>query len=194
MSGLRDLLGGAAVADEVAAHLDGLDAAQRSRQVLGLRGREVRSLYDLCKGRVVGAAHFVPADVPDGTPVHHDGLNSMPVFRRFEKRFLRAADGSGEVWGYNHQPWYWLTGPGFFVVEPPGPGESVVIDYTRVPGHHPHPDWPKPRCNDGIPDRFTWGGMRDGMCLVSDHVSVGRAEKRGRPAPAWFVLVRRNGD
>jgi len=30
------------------------------------------------------------------------------------------------------------------------------------------------------------------MQLISRHVSIGRAEKKGKPAPAWFALVRQD--
>jgi hypothetical protein len=173
----------------LAAHLDALDPPERVRQVAALPGRALGRLFEQVEGQAVGLEHFVPADVAQGVPVRHVGVNSLPLFRRFEKRFMRVP-GGGNLWGYNHQAMRWLTGPGYFVVAPAGAGEDLCIDYHSVPDGQPGAGWPDVRGNEGFPDRFVYGFMRDHMRRVSSHVSIGRAERKGRVLNTWFALVR----
>lgn len=173
----------------LAAHLDGLDHPARVREVAALSGRWLGRLFERVEGRAIDLGHLVPTDVAEGVPVRHVGVNSLPLFRRFEKRFMRAPGGAG-LWGYNHQAMRWLTGPGYFVVAPGRPAEDLCIDYHSVPDGDPGSGWPAVRGNEGFPDRFVYGFMRDHMRRVSDHVSIGRAERKGRMLDTWFALVR----
>jgi hypothetical protein len=69
------------------------------------------------------------------------------------------------------------------------PGE-VVFDYARLPPAKPD-TWPAIRSNDAMRGRFVYGGgMHDVVRGVSDHVSIGRAFRRGKPLANWFVLCR----
>ena len=184
-----ELIRSGATIEEVAARLDILKHAERVAEVRSLKASDLRALYELTADRPAPTAHFVPPSIPDGVPVRHFGINSLPLFRCFEKRFLRDAD-SGELHGYNHQAMSPLTGPGYFVVAEPGAGEAAAIDYYRIPPRLPHASWPKLAPNERLPQLLVYGHMRDLMQLVSTHVSIGRAEKKGKPAPAWFALVR----
>ena len=85
-----------------------------------------------------------------------------------------------------------VTGPGYFVAhgvegEKEAPSD-YVIDYTRIPPKKPE-SWPEILPNEARLGRFVYAGMKDYMRRVSEHVSIGRAYKRG-PMNAWFVLCR----
>lgn len=189
MPSLAQLLASGSPPEEIEAHLDEIDHAARVAEVRALKGKELARLHDLCAGREVGLDHFVPPSVADGVPVRHHGINSLPFFRKFEKRFLRAP-GKRRLHGYNHQALAAITGPGYFVVEEPPAGTELAIDYYQIPETRPHPDWPALRGNEGIPTRFVYGFMKDFMRRVSRHVSIGRAHRKGEPQSAWFALVR----
>lgn len=189
MTSLRDLLSGPAAIDEIEGHLDGLAPADRLAEVRALPGKALAALYERAAGRDTDLAHFVPPDVPDGTPVHHLGINSLPLFRVFEKRFLRLP-GQERLVGYNHQAMAPLTGPGYFVVDRPEPGQPVAIDYFQVPDERPHPDWPAVAPNTTLRSRFVYGFMKDFMRRVTGDVSIGRANRKGKDQSAWFALVR----
>jgi len=177
-------------AEALAAELDSLDASARLEAVRALPRGALPDLYDLCHGRAAGLAELVPAEIADGVPVRHFGLNSLALFRRFEKRFLRTPDGGSELWGYNEQAMRALTGPGYFVVPAPAPGEEAGIDYRRVPPRTPDCGWPAVRTNERGLARLVYGGMVDTLRRVSEGVCIGRAHKGGEPFDAWFVLVR----
>jgi hypothetical protein len=174
---------------DLASSLDGLDHPARLAAVRSLPGRSLARLFECVESEAIDLDHFVPAGLGDGIPVRHLGVNSLPLFRQFEKRFVRAP-GSDLLWGYNHQAMGWLTGPGYFAVPAIAAGESLCIDYNSVPDCRPVENWPAPRGNEGFPDRFVYGFMRDHMRRVSRHVSIGRAEKKGRLLDTWFALVR----
>lgn len=194
MNELLELLNGGADAGALRDHLDGLSPAERSEGVRALPPRALALLYERAAGQPAGLEHFVPPERSPGEPVRHFGVNSLPLFRRFEKRFMRAEDGSTQVWGYNHQSLRPLTGPGYFVIDPPQDGEEAAIDYLRVPPRQPGAGWPplaENRCHPGgLAGGLVYGGMVDRMRRVSEHVSVGRAHKNDRPMKAWFALVR----
>ena len=177
--------------DEIEARLDLLQPDERITEVRTWSAKDLRVLYELTADRPAPKAHFVPPSVPDGVPVRHFGINSLPLFREFEKRFLRDEE-TGDLHGYNHQKMSPFTGPGYFVLEEPGAGEKATIDYNRIPLVLPHESWPALAPNTRLPQLLVYGHMRDVMQLISRHVSIGRAEKKGKPAPAWFALVRQD--
>ena len=113
---------------EIARHLDALDPVERLRQVLAVKGKWVKALYDrVADGPPVTLEEFVPTSTT-GTTLIYEGRNSLAMFTRFQKRFLRTQ--SGVIVGYNHQTWQWVTGPGYFVFQdadgqPPVPNEPV---------------------------------------------------------------------
>lgn len=193
MNELERMITGAADVEGFGAYLDALDGPARLTEVRGLSGRALGALFERCGERPLSTDHLVPAEVADGIEVRHLGINSMPLFRTFEKRFVRAPHGSspaGRLWGYNHQAMQAFTGPGYFVVDIPAPGAELVIDYFEVPPVRPRDDWPVVRGNEGLPSRLVYGFMRDGMRRVSADVCVGRACRRGKEMNTWFALVR----
>ena len=187
---LSDMLRSERSLDEIRARLDELDHERRVEEVRSLAPRDVARLYERAAGCPAGFEHFVPQGVGPGQPVRHYGINSLPLFRRFEKRFMRAESGEERLWGYNHQPRMGITGPGYFVVDPPAAGDETVIDYVHVPSAQPGAGWPPVAENHGFPASLVYGNMRDRMRRVSEHVSVGHAYKHGNPMKAWFALVR----
>ncbi len=193
MNELERKIEGGAEPGELARHLDPLEPLARLAQVRGLSGRAVGALFRRCAAEPLSLEHLVPAGVAEGVEVRHCGINSMPLFRCFEKRFLRAPAGAwppGRLWGYNHQALGALTGPGYFVVDEPADASELVIDYYEVPPNRPRADWPAVRGNEGFPSRLVYGFMRDGMRRVSAEVCVGRACRRGKQMNTYFALVR----
>ncbi len=135
---------------------------------------------------------LVPASVPPGHEVVHDGQNTLPAFRHFQKRFCKLTHDSVNVVGYNHHALQRFTGPGYFVASE-GAGEhegELAIDYTVVPATRP-PGGPVVRANDGGIGALVYGGMVDYLRGISAHVSIGRAFK-GKSMNAWFALVRKD--
>ena len=68
-----------------------------------------------------------------------------------------------------------------------------VVDYYRVPHASVPAGWPKVRSNTTGFSRFVYGGTRDYLRRVSNHVSVGRPFKGDHPGDELdfsFVLCR----
>ncbi|MBI4705533.1 MAG: hypothetical protein HY744_30940 [Deltaproteobacteria bacterium] len=177
---------------DLASLLAELSPAERVEQVLAVTGRRVDALFDAAAdGPPATIEDFVPADAPPETTIIFEGRNSLPLFSRFQKRFARL--GSGEIVGYNHQPWSPLVGPGYFVVKPAGPAGPLAghlfLDYVARPGGIPA-GWPPFRPNEGLLSRPVWADMKDYMRRVAPGVLVGKAYRRGWPAGYFFVLVR----
>lgn len=182
----RDPIDTQAVCD----HLDGLSHGQRVDQVRQVGGRLQRSLYAAVDGfKAVELASFVPGDAPDRQWVRHYGKNSLPVFTNFEKRFVRPVAGSEELWGYNHTSTMRLTGPGYFVVRDAAQEGEVDVDYYKAPGQT-LPGGPKVKPNSSFPANVVYGYMVDVMRGVSEHVTIGRAIKKGKKTGNYFMLVR----
>ena len=175
----------------IKAHLDGLAPYSRLQEVLGVTGSLVGKLYDA----VAGAPALTPLDlVPPGETgvVILEGRNSLPAFTRFQKRFARV---DGKVIGYNHQTMSFATGPGYFVVQPPTPGEShpdeLFFDYTVDPPHTGHPaGWPPFVSNSNGLSRLVYMHMKDFCRHVAEGVLVGKAYKHGVSQNAYFTLTR----
>lgn len=176
--------------DKLAGELDTMTSAARNRWVLGLGRREQKRLFDAVEGH--GALDFdflVPPERGAMSEVVHEGLNTLPAFRRFAKVFCRPEEGD-ELWGYNRTNALTETvvGPGYFVTRPYGEGELIVDYLVTPPASLPH--WPTVVANETRLSRFVYAGTQDILRRVSTHVSIGRAQKKGRWLPAWFVLVR----
>jgi hypothetical protein len=183
----------AAIAD----YLDALPPDHRLHEVMGLGPLQQTRLYRLAQASVpLELDHFVPKEVPDLTEVVHEGCNTFPVLRRFQKRFARPAAPGARLFGYNHGPTLGPLGPGFFVVEETQgnpewwPRGAVVIDYFQVPDGPVPGNWPRVIRNEEGFQRFVYAGTRDFMRRVSKHVAIGRACKGERPLPSYFVLCR----
>lgn len=180
---------------EVAAFLDRLAEEARLREVLSLTGRAQARLYELAADAPpITRSHFVPEGTPPLRPVIHEGLNSQPLFRRFQKRFCLPEDGSPRLFGYNEAAVGRLIGPGYFVARDTEPGDergAVVVDYFLVPDGAVAPGWPPVVPNRHGLQRFVYDRTRDYMRKVSEHVSIGKALRLERRTMGYFVLCRR---
>lgn len=174
--------------------LDRLDHTTRLLMVQAATPADQKALWDLYEGDEADAEHFVPSSVDPLVEVIHHGKNTLPAHNFFQKRFCRADDESGELWGYNHQSLSWITGPGYYVAhevdretdkEAPS---AYVINYTRIPPRKPE-GWPEIIPNQAKLGRFVYAGMKDYMRKISEHVSVGRAYK-GKVTDNFFMLCR----
>jgi hypothetical protein len=179
---------------DLAGALDGLGEPERIDAVAHLKRRELAALYEAAAGNPpLHLTDFVPAMVGPRTEVIHEGKNSLPLFTRFQKRFCRPPiANSTELWGYNEQANRLFTGPGYFVAHHNDRGE-LVIDYRFVPEGRPEdlpPGWPAIIPNSARLSRFIYNGTVDVMRRVSQRVTIGRAERAGKPMDAWFALVR----
>lgn len=182
---------------EIGAWLDGLDPAARLEAMGHTSGREQKRLYELAAASPPMTAHdFVPAHVGPGVEVIHHGRNTLPVFRSFQKRFTRPADGSNRFFGYNHGSTGWLIGPGYFVAhDTAGNADweargAWVVDYFMVPDGPVPEAWPKVVANNVGLQILVYHHTRDFMRKVSKHVSIGAAFKVEKAMGAYFTLVR----
>ena len=90
--GLSTLLHAGAAQPALAAHLDSLLAAERIAQARGLSGRELGELFSRCAGAPpLTLSDLVPDEATPAQMAIYCGMNSLPAFRVFEKRFFRAA-------------------------------------------------------------------------------------------------------
>lgn len=178
----------------IAEQLDALDAEVRVGVIRRLDRGSQRALYRK-------AAGFAPLDLTDVVPpargdleaVRHLGLNTLPAFRVFEKRFCRLPDQDPakpvELAGYNFQAMQPITGPGYFVAVEDEATREVLVDYRRLPAAKPAA-WPAIRSNERGLSRFVYGFMVDRLRRVSEHVTIGSAARKGKELGSWFVLSR----
>ena len=180
--------------ERISSALDRMDAANRLWTVLSIEPAEQTKIWELFADHTLDADHFAPSSLDPLKPVIHHGKNTLPMHNFFQKRFCRADDESGDLWGYNHQSLSWATGPGYFVAHPADTEgkdqpSSYLVDYTRLPKKKPS-DWPEIIPNEAKLGRFVYAGMKDYMRKVSDHVSIGRAYRGSKAMDAWFILCR----
>lgn len=176
---------------ELGAALDECDAPTRLMQIRSLGKRAQAQLYEAAKGaRKLKLEQIVPAETPDLVEVVHHGKNTLGMFTQFAKVFCRPKREAKELWGYNRAGAFIETsvGPGYYVAYE-GPGDEVLIDYTRVPPGKPE-HWPEIQSNKSRLSRFVYADMIDALRAVSTHVSVGRAIRNGKVMDNWFVLCR----
>jgi len=186
---LAVLIGAGAAPSALAAYLDGLEPAARVREVQGLRSSLLPVLFERCeKAPPLALEDLVPAMLPAGQTVIFAGVNNLPLFRTFEKRFTRTAGGA--VIGYNFQSMSPFTGPGYFSVVPSG--AELLFDYTAVPAASAVPEgWPKVQPNDRGLSNFIYKNLHDFCRRVSRDVVIGHATRLGKPLGQYFVLARR---
>jgi hypothetical protein len=171
------------------AYLDGLDHNARVEAVHHLGGKEQARLFEAAQGfKPLTLDDFVPPGTAPLTEVIHYGRNTLPAFNNFQKRFARPENKSDELWGYNEGSTRWLVGPGYFVTRQSNPQE-VVIDYYHVPSGKVA-TWPEIKPNESGLSRLVYAKMHDFMRGVSEQVTIGRANKKGKDMDAWFVLCR----
>ena len=172
-----------------------LDTRSLKEQVGAVRSLSIKQVHRCWAifepHATIDLEYLVPAARGAGQPVHHLGINTLPVSRHFEKRFVRSPENPEQLWGYNHQALAWLTGPGSFVVHERGTEghDALFIDYRTVPSGEIE-GWPRAKSNERGIARLVYGGMQDFMRRVSSRVSVGRAFVRGKDLGASFMLVR----
>lgn len=180
--------------NELGRKLDALTPAARLEAVRAMRGPEQARLHEAAKGvRKLTLEQLVPSHVAPLSSVTHEGRNSLPLFTQFAKVFCRPPKGDAqELWGYNRAGGFVETvvGPGYFVAYE-GPGDEVLIDYTRLPKGKAA-NWPEIASNEARLSRFVYSGMIDALRAVSTHVSVGRAIRNGKLQDNWFVLCRQD--
>jgi hypothetical protein len=186
-----ELRGGRIDLQELGQRLDGLSPTRRLGAVRSLSAMAQARLYEAAKGhRKLQLEDLVPPQVEPMREVVHEGKNSLPAFTTFAKVFCRPKGEAQEVWGYNRsgQLVERAVGPGYFVAYE-GPGDELLIDYTRLPKSKPV-GWPEIIPNHERLSRFVYSGMIDALRAVSAHVSIGRAIKNGKVQDNWFVLTR----
>lgn len=181
--------------DRLAEILDGLGHEGRVHTMRTWDKKRMAAIFDACAGRSITLEHVAPSGVGAGVEVIHDLRNTLPLFADAQKRFARVEGEDVAVGGYNRQFGVArVSEPGYFVVRE-GDGEhanELVVDYTNVPKSKPS-SWPDIEANDrGFLNKIVWGGMVDYLRRVSQHVSVGRATKEGKPIGQYFALVRRD--
>jgi hypothetical protein len=179
---------------DVARRFDDLSAPDRVAVVRRLDRRTQRTLYARAEGLAsLTLVDLVAPERADLEEVRHLGLNTLPVFRVFEKRFCRLPGEDPAkptaLAGYNFQTMSPVTGPGYFMaVDDPRTAE-VLVDYRRLPDRKP-PGWPAIRSNERGLARFVYGFMVDRLRRVSEHVTIGSATRGDRELGSWFVLTR----
>jgi hypothetical protein len=184
---------------EIADYLDALDPDHRRHEVQLLGRADQARLYQLADAAPpIELAHFVPVDRPARREVIHDGRNTLPLFRLFQKRFCRPVTGGERLFGYNEGVTRRLVGPGYFVARPTRgeaawePRGAVVIDYYQVPDGEVAPGWPPVVPNSRGAQLAVYHHTRDFMRRVSAHVAVGAAFRGEIPLRSYFVLCRRD--
>ncbi len=184
----------------IAAHLDGLSAAERLAETRTLDRGLQRRLYRAAeKAAPLTLDDFVPPGTAPRVEVIHDGRNTLPLpggLKLFQKRFARPEAGGDRLFGYNQSPFLSTIGPGFFVAVPTAGNPAweargaVVVDYFQIPDG-PVPDgWPKVIPNTKGLQTFVYNRTRDFMRRVSRHVSIGAAYKEENALDHYFVLCR----
>ena len=176
--------------------LDGLGHEGRVHTIRTWTKHHKKELFEAAKGyRPLDLDFLVPASVGPLVEVIHEGHNTLPMFSRFQKRFVKLEGEAFPIGGYNHQSMQAFTGPGYFGVTK-GEGEhegELVIDYSKIPKHKPA-SWPEIKPNEGGLAGIVNGGMIDYLRGLSNHVSIGVAYKDGKHRNQWFALVRKDPD
>jgi hypothetical protein len=194
MRRLRELLSdGSPDMAEVASHLDSLEPTERVAEIRTLGRAHQARLFEAAKGyKPISLNDIVSAERGAMQEVVHHGKNSLPAFNHFAKAFVRPTSSTGpELWGYNRAGRFIETvvGPGYFVAYPFEVGGELLVDYQRVPPDRPE-HWPEILPNSARLSKVVYSGTQDILRGVSEHVTIGRATKAGKPMSAWFVLCR----
>ena len=176
--------------------LESTDHRSRLAAVRSLAAADQRRLYAAAEDRPASLEKFVPADAEPMREVIHDGHNTLPVFRSFQKRFCRPPEGASDadsdcLWGYNEQTLGIFTGPGYFTAHESESTGETWIDYRKLPSDRLS-HWPDIVSNESRLGRFVYAGMVDRMRSLSRHVTIGRAFDGDVPTDNWFILVRRS--
>ena len=194
MGSLRELLGNDTPdMKAIASHLDNLGSVERVSEIRALGRVQLARLFEAAKGhRPISLNDIVSSDRDAMQELVHYGKNSLPAFNHFAKAFVRpSAEHGEELWGYNRAGGFVETvvGPGYFVAYPSEVAGELLVDYLRVPPEQPE-HWPAILPNSARLSKVVYNGTQDVLRGVSEHVTIGRAMKGGKPMSAWFVLCR----
>lgn len=172
---------------------EALDAATHEQRLEWLRSvpmAQYWNLWDQAEGSAPVDADYFLYD--DERVRIHEGMNTAPPFRNFQKRFARQ---DGTVFGYNHPVgigrWVvFFQGYGPFILRSsPDRENEMWVDYKELPPQHS--EFPTVR-----PIRFSqylvYGGMIDVMRRVAADVTIGSSEEKGFPIGigSKFILIR----
>ena len=84
--------------EAICAHLDALSPQQAAEEVRALSVKLVHRCWEVSgPNGSIDLTHLVPAQTADATPVHHLGVNTLPMSRQFEKRFVRSPQEAVQV-------------------------------------------------------------------------------------------------
>ncbi len=178
--------------EALASILDGLTLSARVSAVRSINGKAQARLWEASKGRGVTIDEIVPPELGPDVEVIYAGKNSLPMFTHFEKRFCRAFDAPGCLYGYNEGAVRPLIGPGYFVVRYFEDRSEAGVDYYQVPpdGASLPPNWPGIKANERGLQRFVYAKMVDYLRRVSNGVFIGRAVRKGKDTNNYFLLCR----
>lgn len=176
--------------EAIAARFEGLDLEGKIAEMLTLKTRDQARLWEVCAANApLTISDLLLDDLDDSATWIWEGVNSLPLFRRFQKRVRKA--GPETAAGYNEQSLRWLTGPGCFTARPCRADEpgSIVFDYTITPTLE------MAGCSRILPadrgvSRLVYGGMLDYMHSASPDVLIGRAWCGGKATANYFLLAR----
>ena len=172
--------------DQVQRHLATLSGDERVRQATSLDRRHQKTLWDLSGSTApLTLEEVVDLDRRPLDPVPFEGQNNQPIYRPFRKVFYRTSNG--KIGGYNESPAAWFAGPGYYVLKRDDSG--IYVDYTEVPTEKPE-SWPAIRPNDTGITQFVYGHMKDYLRRVYGRGVIGRAYRKGKATPNFFVLAR----
>jgi hypothetical protein len=174
--------------------LDGMGHEGRVHTIRGWGKHKQEKLWEAAAGfKPMGLDHFVPASVGPLVEVVHELTNTLPLFTHSQKRFCRPKEDEPQdlIWGYNHQAWSALTGPGYFVARKAQVEGEVDFDYTMLPTSKPE-SWPEIKPNSGLLGGVVYGGMIDIVRAISSHVCIGRAKRGGKLSDMYFTLCRKD--
>jgi hypothetical protein len=190
---LKTLLGTDDVDIEKVCHtLNGFDSQTRIDAIRCLGKKAQVRLWNAAEGHATALSDVVPTDVEARIEIIHSGKNSLPIFTKFEKRFCRVASDDSILYGYNEGPTRKFVGPGYFVTSFDSErGEVGINYYTTPPVDAVLPEeWPALRSNERGLSRFVYAKMIDYLRKVSDHVTIGRAVRKGKTTNNYFLLCR----
>jgi hypothetical protein len=172
--------------DRVQAHLASLSGDERVRQSTQLDRRHHKALWDLSANTApIQLEEVVATDRAPLDPVPFEGQNNQPLYRPFKKVFYRTNNGA--IGGYNDSPASWFAGPGYYLLKRDDSG--IYVDYTEVP-HDKPASWPPIKSNETGISQFVYGHMKDYLRRVYGRVFIGRAYRKGKASPNYFVLAR----
>lgn len=174
--------------DEIARYLDWLSHESRLNEIYHLPSKAQALLYQ--KGRrVENLQTLIPLSLSPYKQIIFYGINTLKAFRHFQKRLCRTHNAD-ELIGYNYQPMSWMTGPGYFVAvnDINNHKREIFFDYTKNIEKVPEV-WPSFHSNRRGLAKLVYGGLKDYLRQVSEHVFISEAVKDEKTV-GCFLLCR----